>query len=118
MFDFVLDPLQLLVTLVLFHFLLDFAIQGDFVAQNKGRKLLNGNPNPNWYIILTAHSAAHALPVWILTNSYLGLSIVFITHFLIDFTKCEGKLTFLQDQMLHIIVLLVTVLILTSKYSF
>lgn len=101
---------QLLVSLVLFHFLLDFAIQGDFVAKFKARKV-DGKPNDMWKWVLTAHAAAHTIPVWLLTGSLLLSSVMFITHFIIDDLKCNFKINFNQDQALHLVVILLISLI-------
>lgn len=86
------------------HFLLDFAIQGDFVAKYKAR-IVEGRSNEFWKWVLTAHAASHTLPVILLTNSLILGSVMFISHFVIDFLKCEQKLNFNQDQVLHILVI-------------
>lgn len=99
------EILIMLSTLLCCHFLLDFAIQGDFVAKFKARNVDN-NHNSMWKWVLTAHAASHTLPVIILTQSLLFGGIMFLSHFIIDFLKCEQKLNFNQDQTLHIIVIL------------
>ena len=99
------EILIMLSTLLCCHFLLDFAIQGDFVAKFKAR-IVDGEKNAMWKWVLTAHSASHTLPVIILTQSLLLGAVMFLSHFVIDFLKCEQKLTFNQDQVLHICVIL------------
>lgn len=94
-----------IVTLLCCHFLFDFAIQGDFVAKFKAR-VVDGKENTMWKWVLTAHAASHTLPVIILTHSLLLGSIMFLSHFIIDFLKCEQKINFNQDQILHIFVIL------------
>ena len=86
------------------HFLLDFAIQGDFVAKYKAR-IVEGRSNEFWKWVLTAHAASHTLPILLLTNSLILGSVMFISHFVIDFLKCEQKLNFNHDQVLHILVI-------------
>ena len=97
---------MLFVTLLCTHFLLDFAIQGDFVAKYKARTVDDSN-NVMWKWVLTAHAASHTLPVLILTQSVLLGLVMFISHFIIDFLKCEQKINFNQDQTLHILVITV-----------
>ena len=97
---------MLLLQLICFHYLFDFAIQGDFVAKFKAR-YIDGNHNPIWFHVLTAHSAAHTLPVLFLTGS-VGLGLfMFASHFLIDYAKCAKELSFNQDQLLHLVVVLI-----------
>lgn len=90
--------------LVVFHFLLDFAIQGDFVAKFKARYIM-GEYNPMWPWVLTAHCMAHTLSVLLITGSLLLSAIMFITHFLIDLSKCEMHISFKMDQILHLFVI-------------
>ena len=99
-----LEPFTLVAILLCTHFLLDFAIQGDFVAKYKAR-IVEGRSNEFWKWVLTAHAASHTLPVLLLTNSLILGSVMFISHFVIDFLKCEQKFNFNQDQVLHILVI-------------
>ena len=96
--------ITLFVTLLCAHFLLDFAIQGDFVAKYKARTVDDSN-NVMWKWVLTAHAASHTLPVLLLTQSVLLGMVMFVSHFVIDFLKCEQKINFNQDQTLHILVI-------------
>ena len=95
---------MLFMTLLCTHFLLDFAIQGDFVAKYKAR-IVDEKENVFWKWVLTAHAASHTLPVLLLTQSVLLGLVMFISHFVIDFLKCEQKINFNQDQTLHILVI-------------
>ena len=98
------ELLMLFVTLLCTHFLLDFAIQGDFVAKYKAR-IVDEKENVFWKWVLTAHAASHTLPVLLLTQSVLLGLLMFTSHFIIDFLKCEQKIDFNQDQTLHILVI-------------
>ena len=100
------ELITLFATLLCTHFLLDFAIQGDFVAKYKAR-IVDDSNNVMWKWVLTAHAAAHTLPVLLLTQSVLLGLVMFISHFVIDFLKCEQKINFNQDQTLHISVIAV-----------
>ena len=98
------ELLMLFVILLCAHFLLDFAIQGDFVAKYKAR-IVDDSNNVMWKWVLTAHAASHTLPVLLLTQSVLLGLLMFTSHFVIDFLKCEQKINFNQDQTLHILVI-------------
>ena len=98
------ELITLFVTLLCTHFLLDFAIQGDFVAKYKAR-IVDDSNNVMWKWVLTAHAASHTLPVLLLTQSVLLGMVMFVSHFVIDFLKCEQKINFNQDQTLHILVI-------------
>ena len=100
------ELITLFATLLCTHFLLDFAIQGDFVAKYKAR-IVDEKENVFWKWVLTAHAASHTLPVLILTQSVLLGLLMFTSHFVIDFLKCEQKINFNQDQTLHILVIAV-----------
>ncbi|OAM07555.1 hypothetical protein AZK46_15660 [Acinetobacter baumannii] len=103
---------QLLVALVMAHFLCDFALQNDFVANFKAR-FVGDQKNDMWGWVLSSHCAIHALPVFLLTKS-LGLSLLmFVTHFVIDLMKCEKKISFNLDQSLHLTV----VFLITGLYA-
>lgn len=95
----------LFTTLLCAHFLLDFGIQGDFVAKYKAR-IVDDKDNVFWKWVLTAHAASHTLPVLILTQSVILGLVMFVSHFIIDFLKCEKKLNFNQDQTLHILIII------------
>ena len=84
------EILIMLSTLLCCHFLLDFAIQGDFVAKFKAR-IVDGEKNAMWKWVLTSHAASHTLPVILLTQSLLLGGVMFLSHFVIDFLKCEKK---------------------------
>ena len=101
-----LEVIVLFTTLLCAHFLLDFGIQGDFVAKFKARTV-DGQDNVMWKWVLTAHAAAHTLPVLILTQSIVLGLLMFTSHFVIDFLKCEQKINFNQDQILHILIVTV-----------
>lgn len=87
-----------------FHFLCDYPLQGDFVAKFKARKI-DGKHNIFWKHCLTSHSYIHALPLLLLTGSLLASAFLFVTHWIIDFLKCENKISLNQDQALHLIVI-------------
>ncbi len=81
------------------HALCDYPLQGDFLAKGKNRKIpLPGVP---WYQCLFAHALIHAGTVYLITRSVTFASLEFVVHFWTDYAKCDGKLTFNQDQAIH-----------------
>lgn len=92
------------------HCLCDYAWQLDFVAINKN-PILNGEHNPIWFWCMLAHASIHALPVMWLTGNIRLAWIMIVSHFIIDYIKCKGLITFNQDQLLHLgVILLLTFL--------
>ena len=83
------------------HALADYPLQGDFLSRAKNRQ--SPIPGVPWYQALGAHAVIHGLAVGLVTRSLrLGIAETII-HAVIDDTKCAGKLTFNQDQFLHVI---------------
>jgi len=92
------------------HALADFSLQTDSMAKGKNR---NRKIDPNtippgqksvvcWQYWLTSHALIHGGIAALVTGIWwLGL-IETLLHWLIDFSKCENKITLHQDQALHI----------------
>ena len=81
------------------HCLADYPLQGDFLSRAKNRaKPIDGVP---WQQALLAHSVIHGGFVWIATGSVWLMLAEFVAHAVIDDAKCMGRLTFNQDQLLH-----------------
>ena len=92
------QPLDLLILLILGHFLVDFPLQGDKMAVEKcpGKDV-----TLNWRWWLSAHAATHGFMVAVLTGvPILGLAETLI-HGLIDFGKCRFGYKLIVDQALH-----------------
>jgi Protein of unknown function (DUF3307) len=91
------------------HAFADYAFQTDFMARAKNRhwaRTFTGStdlpPATLWLFVLSAHSAIHAGVVWILTGcGWLGLAEFFL-HWLIDWARMEGKISFRVDQLAHL----------------
>lgn len=82
------------------HAVCDYPLQGEFLAIGKNR--FNPSPLIPWYQALGAHAVIHGLAVGFVTKSVcLGISEV-IAHAITDDLKCKGRLSFNQDQMIHI----------------
>jgi len=87
--------------LLFFHFLFDYPLQGDFLSKAKN----SSNPIPGvpWYHAMFAHTFMHGAAVTLVTGMWtLGL-LEMIVHWFTDHLKCNNKLTFNQDQVIHII---------------
>lgn len=83
------------------HALADYPLQGPFLSGMKRRaNLIDGEAMWAWGLI--EHSFIHAGFVLLFTKSPLCAVMEFISHGLIDFAKCEGKITMKQDQALHV----------------
>lgn len=106
--------LDLFALMISAHALGDYPLQGDFLSRAKNRA--NPVPGVPWYQALAAHSIIQGGFVGLVTGSlWLGLAEA-AAHALIDDAKCTGKLTFNQDQALHVAckIAWVAVLILTA----
>jgi len=95
-----LSFLELFGLLVFAHALCDYPLQGEFLSRAKNRASpMAGIP---WYQALGAHALIHGGFVGLVTGSiWLGLAET-IAHALIDDAKCHGRLSFNQDQALHV----------------
>lgn len=90
--------------LIAFHFVCDYALQGDTVAINKSPRASTPlQKHVPWYYWLTAHAFQHGAAVALITQSvWLGLAETAV-HFIIDYGKCLGKYSIHVDQLLHFI---------------
>lgn len=92
--------MTLLLLLLAAHCLCDYPLQGDFLAKAKNR--VAPLPGVPWYQALGAHALIHGGAVALLTGVWwLGLAEA-LAHAAIDDGKCRGKLSFNQDQALHV----------------
>lgn len=86
--------------MVVAHAVADYPLQGDFLAKAKNRAM--PIPGVPWYQALGAHAVMHGGMVWAVTGLlWLGI-LETLCHALIDDMKCNGRLSFNQDQALHI----------------
>lgn len=105
--------MTMLFLLLWWHALADFPLQGEWLAKHKaaniqrelwsqGERETVWTRNPLWPWALGAHAMIHAGGVALITsNIWLGL-FELLAHATIDYLKCRNKLTFGQDQLLHI----------------
>jgi len=95
--------------LVIGHVLADYPLQGKFLATAKNRHansdtLLGETETPRglWIHALTAHAMIHCAAVWLISGSLLLGLIELVLHWVIDFIRCEKKIGYTTDQMLHV----------------
>jgi hypothetical protein len=92
---------MLLFLLVAGHFLADYPLQGQFLAEAKSRHTKLGGVY--WLHALTGHSFIHGGVVAILTGSViLGIAET-VVHWITDWLKCENKISLHQDQAIHLL---------------
>lgn len=116
---------KLLLLLVAVHYLADFALQTEYMAQNKQVTFIKSIG----FHTLTAHAFIHGLVAGVITQSYTIGVIVGTTHWIIDFFKASklidnkyphtkgarkngqthGMYGINVDQFLHILVLVLCV---------
>ncbi len=90
------------------HAIMDFPLQGEYIATGKNWRLLKkladpARPQDIWIWCMGAHCLMHAGSVWVITGSCLLGLIELVLHWTIDVAKCSGRTTFHQDQCLHYI---------------
>lgn len=78
--------------LVAAHYLCDFPLQGDFMANQKGKNVM----------ILFGHASIHAAAVLLITGMMTVALLELAFHFLIDRDKCRGRISAFTDQALHL----------------
>ena len=97
----------LLFLLIAGHALADFVLQNDVMAKGKSRHHEihkdRGKHFPVWQYWLGAHTLIHGAVVLLITDSLLLALLETLLHTIIDFLKCERKLSFHQDQLLHLL---------------
>lgn len=110
------DLVNLALLLILAHYLADFALQNNFVAQQKAYagKTAMGN------YTLIAHCAHHALAAaaaaWVLGhNPVIAGAAIGGTHLAVDLGKIRGLYGINWDQALHLGVCLATAAVLVLQ---
>lgn len=103
-----MNYIEILFILLFIHALADFALQSDVMAKGKNRHSkiippIGEKHMPVWVYFLSAHALIHGgLIMLVFGNIWIAL-IEFISHFIIDFLKCENKTNPHQDQVMHLI---------------
>ena len=90
-----------LLLLVVCHMLGDYFLQVDFIAKTKG---------VNWYHLIV-HCMLYVVPFIITFGLDWRIYILLLSHLAIDPLKARyKKITYMQDQALHYLVLLIYLL--------
>ena len=109
--------------LIFGHCIADTAFQSTGMARGKNRhnpidlSMLPAKqkPIPLWWMWMTHHAFIHGGIVALLTqNGWLGI-VEFLSHWIIDFFKSEGKYNPYVDQALHIGMKIIYCLILKGS---
>ncbi len=83
------------------HALADYPLQGDFLAKAKNRT--SPIPGVPWQQALGAHVAIHGAFVALITGVWWLALAEAAVHWITDDAKCRGKISFNQDQFIHLI---------------
>lgn len=110
--------MDLAFALLVAHYVCDFVLQPEAMGRGKSRRNQLQTPPPAgfppWHTWLAAHSLTHGGAVFLATGLwYVGFAES-VLHAGIDHLKCEGKLTFAQDQAAHLACKAVYVMALTA----
>jgi hypothetical protein len=94
--------IQMLVYMLAAHFLLDYALQGDWMSKAKNLNLVLVPGEMIWPLALFGHALIHATAVQIITGSWLLFALELVIHAVTDYIKCSGLLGYNSDQYIHI----------------
>ena len=83
------------------HALADYPLQGDFLSKAKNRTA--PIPGVPYWQALGAHSAIHGAFVALITGVWWLFFAEAVIHWLTDDAKCAGKISFNQDQAIHLL---------------
>jgi hypothetical protein len=88
------------------HFICDFVLQSEAMGLGKSRRRAEGvqrGPDfPPWYAWLAAHAFTHGVAVFLITQSWQLGALETVLHASIDHLKCERRISFALDQVLHL----------------
>lgn len=98
--------IETLFMLLVGHALADFVLQPEAMGRGKNRnnEIHSGDQSmfPHWSYWMTGHSLIHGGIVFLVTGNILLGLIESLAHWVVDFLKCEGRLTMHQDQAIHV----------------
>ncbi len=98
-----------LFALMVGHAIADYPLQGDFLAKAKNRTA--PIPGVPWWQALAAHALIHGGFVAAITGVWWLGVLELGVHALTDDLKCRGRLSYNQDQAVHVVCKLVWVII-------
>lgn len=92
---------ETLIYLLAAHFLCDYPLQGDYMAQAKNRHTPAG-ANGIWTHVLVGHAIIHGAAVLLITGSLWMCLAEIVIHGVTDLLKCEKRISYHVDQAIHI----------------
>lgn len=91
----------MLIALIGAHCYFDYAGQGDFMAKAKNESApINGVP---WHSVMWAHCSIHGAVVALITGIWWLGVLEYCSHVWADRAKCQGRISFSQDQLIHVL---------------
>lgn len=97
-----MSGLELLALLLAAHALCDYPLQGDWLSKAKNHRLDLVPGERIWPGALLGHAAIHGAAVGLITGSVVLGLLEFAAHTVIDYAKCDGRLSYNTDQALHV----------------
>ena len=94
--------LEMIVYMIAAHFLLDYALQGDWMSKAKNATLDLVPGERIWPLALFGHALLHATAVQLITGSWVLFALELVAHGVIDYGKCRGHFGYNFDQYVHI----------------
>jgi hypothetical protein len=82
------------------HALADYPWQGPYLALGKNRYA--EQKHPEWWHLMAAHCAIHAALAALVLGVWWVALFEFGFHWLTDNSKCAGKITYNEDQFIHV----------------
>lgn len=98
------------------HFLADFPLQGEYLSKAKNR-YNGGIVETPWWIALTAHGFIHGSLIALITGIWWLGFVETILHIVIDDRKCKGSISYITDQILHLVLKLIYLFITVYSLS-
>lgn len=94
--------MEILFKLLMCHFVGDYVLQNDFIANTKGT---------NWWHLIV-HSFLYSLPFYVVFGFCWKIGVILVSHIIIDALKARWKkISYSEDQVLHLVIMLVYMMI-------
>jgi hypothetical protein len=90
----------MLIALLGAHWFFDYAGQGDFMA--KAKNVWQQIPGVPYMQVLMAHAGIHGAAAALITGLWWVFFAEMFVHFVVDDLKCRNRISFREDQLIHI----------------
>ena len=97
-----MELLSILILLISSHFICDYVFQTDAIATGKNRNIDTAKFGVDWRYWMTTHAITHGVGVGLVTGSVTIGVLEAVSHWIIDFGKCESWYGLHIDQILHV----------------